>query len=121
ARGELEPTLAEAKALDPNTVQFRMKKIFPGFIALHGRRGILPTKVFGKMSPQEFNDAPQHMNPQVTSGPFKFVEQKVGDHSTLERNDAYYGEKALLDRYILKTIMDNAGIMNALKTGEMDC
>jgi peptide/nickel transport system substrate-binding protein len=55
----------------------------------------------------------------VGTGPFKFDSWKVGDRLTLVRNDDYWGQKAKLQRVILRPIADNAARLQALQTGEI--
>ncbi|MGB9553401.1 MAG: ABC transporter substrate-binding protein, partial [bacterium] len=57
--------------------------------------------------------------PPVGTGPFKFVEWVKDDHITLERNPDYWGEKAKVEKVIIKTIPDNSARFLALKTGEI--
>ena len=58
-------------------------------------------------------------NPSGT-GPFKFVERVEGDHTTVERFEEYWGEKAYLDRLIVRPILDDAARVVALQNGEID-
>jgi len=57
--------------------------------------------------------------PPVGTGPFKFVEWVKDDRIVLERNPDYWGEKAKVDKVIIKTIPDNSARFLALKTGEI--
>ncbi len=56
----------------------------------------------------------------VGTGPFKFVEWVPNDHITLERNDAYWGPKAYLDRIVFRIIPEEEARVIALRTGEVD-
>jgi peptide/nickel transport system substrate-binding protein len=56
----------------------------------------------------------------VGTGPFKFVEWVPGDHITLERNDDYWGTKALLDQLIIRPISDASARLQALQSGDID-
>ncbi|GIJ51719.1 ABC transporter substrate-binding protein [Virgisporangium aliadipatigenens] len=56
----------------------------------------------------------------VGTGPFKFVKWDTANKSVeLERNDAYYGEKAKVKKLIFKTISDVNARKQALKNGEI--
>jgi peptide/nickel transport system substrate-binding protein len=54
------------------------------------------------------------------TGPFKFVEWVPGDHITLERNDDYWGDPALLDELIIRPISDPSARLQALQSGDVD-
>lgn len=55
----------------------------------------------------------------VGTGPFKFVEYAKGDHITVERNDAYWGEKTKLQKLTFRFIPDDNSRVLALKAGEV--
>src|SRR4030095_13094716 len=63
---------------------------------------------------QDFSRAP------VGTGPFKFVEWKTNTHVIIERNNDYWGDKALLDRVIFKVVPEEGARMIALQTGDAD-
>jgi peptide/nickel transport system substrate-binding protein len=56
----------------------------------------------------------------VGTGPFKFVKWVKDDQIILERNDGYWGEKAKLDRIILKSIPEPSARLMALQSGTVD-
>jgi peptide/nickel transport system substrate-binding protein len=56
----------------------------------------------------------------VGTGPFKFVKWVKDDQIILERNDDYWGEKAKLDRIILKSIPEPSARLMALQSGTVD-
>ena len=55
----------------------------------------------------------------VGTGPFKFIEYAKGDHITVERNDAYWGEKARLQKLTFRFFPDDNSRVLALKAGEV--
>ena len=55
----------------------------------------------------------------VGTGPFSFESWTPGDKLTIVRNDAYWGDKALLDKVIFKPIADGPARRTALETGEI--
>ena len=59
------------------------------------------------------------LNP-VGTGPFKFVKWVKDDQIVLERNNDYWGEKAKLDRIILKSIPEPSARLMALQSGTVD-
>jgi peptide/nickel transport system substrate-binding protein len=56
----------------------------------------------------------------VGTGPFKFVEWKTNTHVIIERNPDYWGDKALVDRVVFKTVPEEGARMIALQTGDAD-
>ena len=54
------------------------------------------------------------------TGPFKFVEWKTNTHVIIERNNDYWGDKALVDRVIFKVVPEEGARMIALQTGDAD-
>jgi peptide/nickel transport system substrate-binding protein len=68
--------------------------------------GFHPTGTFGTEHP-------------IGTGPFKLESWTVGDKLTLVRNDDYWGDKAKLDKLIIRPINDNAARLQALQTGEV--
>ncbi|OGF62310.1 MAG: hypothetical protein A2Y62_04350 [Candidatus Fischerbacteria bacterium RBG_13_37_8] len=61
----------------------------------------IPTQVFG-------------------TGPFKFKSWERGKRIVLDKNDAYWGEKAKLDRVIFIPFSENEALLKALLTGAID-
>jgi peptide/nickel transport system substrate-binding protein len=55
----------------------------------------------------------------VGTGPFKFQSWTRNDRLTLVRNADYWGDKAKLDKLIIRPIADNAARLQALQTGEI--
>lgn len=65
-------------------------------------------------TPEAFARAP------VGSGPYKFVEQKIGQSVELARFDGYWGPKPGIKRLIFKLIPDASSRVNAVLAGEAD-
>jgi peptide/nickel transport system substrate-binding protein len=65
-------------------------------------------------NPEAFARAP------VGSGPYRFVEQKVGRSVELERFDGYWGAKPGIKKLVFKLIPDPASRVNAVLAGEAD-
>lgn len=55
----------------------------------------------------------------VGTGPFKFVEYVKGDHITVTRNDAYWGEKPMLSKLTFRFYPDDNTRSLALKGGDV--
>lgn len=56
----------------------------------------------------------------VGTGPFKFVKWVKDDQIILERNDNYWGDKAKVQRMILKAIPEPSARLMALQSGTVD-
>jgi peptide/nickel transport system substrate-binding protein len=119
-RGTLESTLESVDAPDPATVVMTTKTVYGPFLVQFAQIGILPRHVLGSLSAAEINTTEFNNAPSVASGPFEFVSWDKGLQTELKRNESYYGDKALVDRYILKVVPDQVTLANQLKTGEID-
>ncbi|GAB4384468.1 ABC transporter substrate-binding protein [Albidovulum sp.] len=56
----------------------------------------------------------------VGTGPFRFVEWVKGDHVTIERNPAYWGEPVALARATFRFISDPTAAFAAMMAGDVD-
>ena len=56
----------------------------------------------------------------VGTGPFKFAKWTKGDKITLEKNPAYWGEAAKLEKATFKIIADAAAALASLMAGDVD-
>ena len=66
-----------------------------------------------------FNTHPANRDP-VGTGPFKFESWESGSELVLVRNDNYWGEKAYLEKVLIRFITDDTARLTALKAGEID-
>jgi peptide/nickel transport system substrate-binding protein len=73
---------------------------------LDAEGGFISTSDFGTKNP-------------VGTGPFKFDSWTREDRLTLVRNDDYWGDKAKLERVIIRPIADNAARLQALQNDEI--
>ncbi|MFM2280957.1 MAG: hypothetical protein RLZZ444_3188 [Pseudomonadota bacterium] len=81
--------LKTIEVVDPVTVKFGLDRAFPPFLKLCEiwNTGIVSKKTVTAMGDEAFS-----AKPDVTSGPFKFVEWKAGDRVIMARNEHYYRE-----------------------------
>lgn len=56
----------------------------------------------------------------VGTGPFKFVEWRTNTSITIVRNEAYWGDKAPLERVVFRVVPEEGARMISLRTGEAD-
>ena len=54
------------------------------------------------------------------TGPFRYVSRSVQENLVLERNEAYYGQGASLDKVTYKIYEDNNALFTALNSGALD-
>lgn len=54
------------------------------------------------------------------TGPYVFTRWKQGDSLTLDKNEAYWGEPATLDRATFRFFPEGRAAVNALKDGDID-
>jgi len=59
------------------------------------------------------------LNP-VGTGPYRFVEREIGQKIVLEKNKDYWGPQPLIDRIIIRPIVEAAARDAALEAGEID-
>ena len=68
---------------------------------------------------EQFNEHPANRQP-IGTGPYKFESWESGSEMVLVRNDDYWGEKAYLERILIRFITDDTARLTALKAGEID-
>ena len=106
------------RAVDEFRFEMKLVKPFFGFIdklASYPCCRQTSGKSIQTMTFEEINDGGA-----AGTGHFKFVSWDRGANVVLERNEDYWGEKALLDRFIAVPILDEASRVAALMTGEID-
>ncbi len=103
-------------APNDTTVVMRLKRGDGAFINKIAGYLFLVPKAYteGLGTPEAFARAP------VGSGPYRFVEQKIGQSVELARFDDYWGAKPGIKRLIFKSIPDATSRVNALLAGEAD-
>ncbi len=114
ARAYFAP-VKEVKVVDDHTVDIVTEKPYaplPNNLAMPFC-GILSTKAMS-----EFKD--QISNHPIGTGPFKMVKWDKGDQVIFERNDDFWGPKALMDKLIIKAIPDPSSRLMALQSGTID-
>lgn len=121
---------AELLAVDPRTVEFRLKRPYPGLLTA---LAAAPARFAAVMRARDIADPAAQVTTIVGSGPFRFVpEERVAGHLTVyARNPAYRprpeppdglagGRVAKVDRVEWHVIPDAATAAAALMNGEVD-
>ena len=103
------------EAIDEFTVEFVLEKPMAPFLAN------LAMPMFGIASPTAIKKhGDDYFKNPVGTGSFRFREWRKDDRVVLERNPDYWGEKALLDRVIFRSIVDNSARLLELQAGSID-
>ncbi len=111
--------LSELKVVDDHTIQFVMSQPFSEFlpqmanVTANGQCIISPTQL------KKLGNENYHTHP-VGTGPFEFVERVHGDRVVLKRFEGYWGDKAHVDRLIIRPMPEATARVTALQTGEAD-
>jgi peptide/nickel transport system substrate-binding protein len=105
-----------AEVADKYTLRIHMKRHNPLFLTL-----LSDIRSFSAI-PKE--SLPEALRKPTTypagTGPFKFVEWQPGQRIVFERFDEYWGQKAYVDRVIMKEIGDASVRFTALQAGDVD-
>jgi peptide/nickel transport system substrate-binding protein len=103
-------------APDATTVVVHLKRADGAFLnKVAGYLMLVPKDYTESLaSPEAFARAP------IGSGPYRFVEQRIGRSVEFARFDGYWGPKPGIRRLIFKLIPDPASRVNAVLAGEAD-
>jgi peptide/nickel transport system substrate-binding protein len=111
----LADAVERAVALDGLTVAVSLRRPMATFLSNVARASL------GVASPAAVLAGPEDaFRTPVGTGPFVLAEWVPGDHLVLERNPAYWGEPARLERVVLRVLPDNAARFMALLAGDLD-
>ena len=105
-----------AKAVDRHTLKIFLKNPTPAFPILVA--SIRSFSVIPKGSLEEGIGKPVKF--PAGTGPFKFAEWKPGRRIVFDRFDDYWGQKAYVDRVILRVIGNSTVRFTALRAGDVD-
>jgi peptide/nickel transport system substrate-binding protein len=115
--------LAEYRALDDYTVEFRFKR--PYFMVQDGVFGdiqIQPAHRIGKLSGSQYNEAASNSlnrNP-IGTGPFRFESWVANQRISLVRNGNYWGRAPYLDRVTFRIVKEPTIAMELASRQEVD-
>ncbi|HYO32643.1 MAG TPA: ABC transporter substrate-binding protein, partial [Nocardioidaceae bacterium] len=126
AEGDLTDSVYESCTVDgDNAITVSLTQPFAGFVAalslpsfsMQSKEAIEQYGASGQEDPSQSEYATTH---PTGTGPFKFVAWEKGTEITLERNEDYWGEPALLDEVQIIPIADPKARADALLNGEID-
>ncbi|PXV91796.1 peptide/nickel transport system substrate-binding protein [Lachnotalea glycerini] len=107
------PNLDEVTKIDDYTVQLTFKEASPSLLYTMTNFGS------AMYSPKCFDDNYNFTGIAQGTGPFKITENVKDQYVLLERNEDYWGEKAIAKSIRVKTIPDVNTRYSALKSGEI--
>jgi peptide/nickel transport system substrate-binding protein len=81
--------------------------------------GILPQHVLGEVPPDQLEQHPFSLAPNVSAGAMKFGQFKTDEYLELVRNDQYFGTPAPLDTLYMQILTPDVGLAK-LETGEIN-
>jgi peptide/nickel transport system substrate-binding protein len=111
--------LASVTTPDPMTVQLTMSQPFEPFLRLLPQGGSGSSAIISPTAVRTYGNDNVAEHP-VGTGPFKFADRVRGQRITLERNDAYWGEKPYLDKVVFRPLPDPSARVAALRANEVD-
>jgi peptide/nickel transport system substrate-binding protein len=104
------------EAADPYTVRLHLRG--PSAALIPNLTDIQAFSVVPNGSLEEGVDKPAAFPPGT--GPFKFVEWQARQRTVFERHDDYWGQKAYVDRVVIRPIADATVRFTALRAGDVD-
>ncbi len=106
--------VADVATPDDATVIVTLSRVYVPFGALSATIAIVPKHVHEKIGEKEYKKAP------VGTGPYKFMEQKLGDHVTLAAFDDYWDGRPYIDTWRENIVPETSVRAIALRTGDAD-
>jgi len=107
--------ITDVTAVDPLTVRIKTDGSTPLLLNNLSRIAILPAKM-EKLGTEELNAG----KGVVGTGPFRFVSWLPDDNVVVERNDAYWGEKAPWDKVTFRVFKNSSARVAAMLAGDVD-
>ncbi|WP_246000735.1 ABC transporter substrate-binding protein [Brevibacillus panacihumi] len=115
-KGEEGHIIESVKAIDPHTVEFKLKKPLSPFL----NNLAMPAFAIASPAALQKHGLGFKENP-VGTGPFVFVEWKRNETITLKKNEQYWQPGVpKLEEAVFKVIPDNTARLTALVSGEID-
>jgi peptide/nickel transport system substrate-binding protein len=114
-RSEIGP-IQKVTVVDPYTVQIALERPYsPLLYVLTDRAGMIISPAAAQKEGLNFSLHP------VGSGPYRFVEQVVNDHITLERVPEHWQRgQTFLDRIVFRPLVDDNARVANLKSGDVE-
>lgn len=108
--------IEEITVISDTKLSWKMSSAFAPYMAILSWTFIIPKHSFDGLDP---NKAPFNQTP-VGTGPFKWDSRAPGDNIQLVANADYHGDKAQIERVVVKYVPDLTVLYTQFKTGEID-
>lgn len=105
--------IEEVVKVDDYTVEFVLNKNNQDFMNILSYPNVCIVN-------QKAIEADEVMGPAVGSGAYVITEWTLGEQTVLERNENFYGEKPLTQKWIIKLMTEDTARVIALENGEAD-
>jgi peptide/nickel transport system substrate-binding protein len=115
----LKEKVARVEIVDPLTVRFHLKEVWPDFMTFFGSTASAVGLVMPKKYATQVGDEGFKKNP-VGAGPYKFVSQKPGIEVVLEAFPQYWRHPPLVKTIVMRSVPDATTRALMVKTGEAD-
>ena len=115
----LKEKVARVEIVDPLTVRFHLKEVWPDFMTFYGSTAsavglVMPKKYTTQVGEEGFKKSP------VGAGPYKFVSQKPGIEVVLEAFPQYWRHPPKVKTMVMRSVPDATTRALMVKTGEAD-
>lgn len=109
--------ITEYNALDDYTFEIKLSAPYEPMLLELG-----VTRPYAICSPNAMKDGTTKdgVTAAIGSGPYKLIEDKVGEYAVFEANENYWGEQPEIKKVVMKVIPDNQTRVMALENGEID-
>src|SRR5579875_2838538 len=109
-------SIASVDVVDPHTIRLHTKTVYPLLPIDLTQVFIVDGKAAANATTEDFNSG----KAAIGTGPFKFVSFRPSDRIELDRNDAYWGEKAAWKHVSYRMIPNAAARTAAMLAGDVD-
>ncbi len=104
-------------SVDGNTIRITLTSPIGDFLSAVAQFAILPQHILGDVDPQILEENDYWQKP-VGCGPYKVTDAVADEYFILEKNTAYYGDAAGVEKIRLKVSMEDP--ISAMENGELD-
>ena len=108
-------SIASVEAVDPHTVEFRLKEAFAPFLSnLAYPTGLIVSPAAVEQHGKDYGRSPSG------TGPFKFAEWQSNQRVVIERNPDYWGGTAQLEAVVFRPVTDANTRVAEMMAGGLD-
>ena len=116
---EFRARVREVQVVDPLTVRFQLKDVWPDFMTFYGTTAtaagiVLPRKYVEQVGADAFRLRP------IGAGPYRLVSQRPGIDMVFEAFPKYWRKVPNVKKLVLKGVPDSTTRLAMLKSGETD-